>query len=74
MRIDEGIYQMNQFLKNYSVKDGVGKEWVYYRLARLHRHKNDKELANKYIKKAIAMKDEFTPALEEQKRINKMSS
>ena len=74
VRIDEGIYQMNEFLKNYSVKDGVGKEWVYYRLARLHRHKNDKELANKYIKKAIAMKDEFTPALEEQKRINKMSS
>jgi len=73
IKIDEGIHQMNQFLDNYSVKDGVGKEWVYYRLARLHRHNNNKEIANEYIEKAIAMKDEFTPALKERERIFKMS-
>jgi len=73
IKIDEGIHQMNQFIDNYSVKDGVGKEWVYYRLARLHRHNNNKEIANEYIEKAIAMKDEFTPALKERERIFKMS-
>lgn len=69
IKIDEGISHMQKFMDNYSVKDGVGKEWVYYRLARLYRHKNDKKTASKWIQKAIAINNEFDLALKERKRI-----
>lgn len=72
IRIDEGISHMQKFIEDYSVKDGVGKEWVYYRLARLYRHKNDKENASKWIQKAIAINNEFDLALSEQERITSM--
>lgn len=72
VEIDEGIHQMEKFIDNYTVKDGVGKEWVYYRMARLYRHKSDKEIALDYIEKALAIRDEFNPALKERALIAKM--
>lgn len=72
IKIDEGISHMQKFVDNYSVKDGVGKEWIYYRLARLYRHKNDKKIASKWIQKAIAMDNEFDLAIKERERIAKI--
>lgn len=72
IKIDEGISHMKKFMDNYSVKDGVGKEWIYYRLARLYRHKNDKKMANEWVQKAIAINNEFDLALKERERIARM--
>jgi len=72
VKIDEGIGHMEKFIDNYSVKDGVGKEWVYYRMARLYRHKNDKKTAREWVQKAIAINNEFDLALKERERIARM--
>jgi len=69
IRVDEGIDHMQKFIENYSVKDGVTMEWIYYRLARLYRQKMDKKTASKFIQQALAMNAEFELAIEERDRI-----
>ncbi|MCA0133602.1 tetratricopeptide repeat protein [Winogradskyella alexanderae] len=53
IQLDKGEKSLAVYLANYSAKDGVPKEWAYYRLAQINRHKNDKSNALFWIEKAI---------------------
>lgn len=53
VQLDKGEKCLNAYLANHSAKDGVPKEWAYYRLAQIHKHKNEKVEALKWIDKAI---------------------
>jgi len=70
--VDAGIAHMQTFIDNYTVKDGVTQEWIYYRLARLYRQKNNKEKAKNWIQKALAVNDNFDLAIKEKERIAMM--
>lgn len=52
-QLEKGEKCLNAYLANYSAKDGVPKEWAYYRLAKIYRHKNEKSKALLWINKAI---------------------
>ncbi len=69
IQLDKGEMSLNWYLSNYSVEDGVPKEWAYYRLAQIRRHKKDKESALNYINIALNMRSDFKQALEEKSRI-----
>jgi tetratricopeptide (TPR) repeat protein len=54
IQLEKGEKCIKAYLSNHSAKDGVPKEWGYYRLAQIYRHKNDKKEALKWVNKAIA--------------------
>jgi len=54
IQLDKGEKCLKTYLSHHSSKDGVPKEWAYYRLAQIHKHKKDKVEALKWINKAIA--------------------
>jgi tetratricopeptide (TPR) repeat protein len=54
IQLDKGEKCLNAYLANHSAKDGVPKEWAYYRLAQIYRHKMEKSKALLWINKAIA--------------------
>lgn len=54
IQLDKGEKCLNIYLANYSAKDGVPKEWAFYRLAQIFRHKKDKAQALHWINKAIS--------------------
>ncbi|WP_394747254.1 tetratricopeptide repeat protein [Spongiimicrobium salis] len=70
VKVDEGIRHMEEFVAQYSVKDGVPIEWAYYRLARLYRQKMDKKKADEWIEKALTMRGDFELAIAERDRIS----
>jgi len=53
IQLDKGEKCLNAYLSNYSAKDGVPKEWAYYRMAQIYKHKKEKAEALKWIDKAI---------------------
>lgn len=54
LQLDKGETMLKVYLKNHSSKDGVPKEWAYYRLAQIYKHKDDTAKALVWIDKAIA--------------------
>lgn len=64
-----GINCLKAYIHNYSVRDGVPKDWAYYRLAQIHRNKGDKVSALKWIDMALSSRPDFKEALEEKERI-----
>ncbi len=68
-KLDLGIRQMRSYIDNYTVLDGVPLEWAYFRMAKLYRKKGQKNQALVWANKALAIKKEFRPALEEKKKI-----
>lgn len=54
IQLNKGEKCLKAYLSHYSSKDGVPKAWAYYRLAQIHKHKNDKAKAFEWIDKAIA--------------------
>lgn len=54
IQLDKGEKCLNTYLSNHSAKDGVPKEWAYYRMAQIYKHKKEKYEALKWIDKAIA--------------------
>ena len=54
LKLDKGEKCLKVYLSNHSSNDGVPKEWAYYRLAQIHKHKKEKAEALKWIDKAIA--------------------
>ena len=54
VQLEKGEKCLKVYLANHSAKDGVPKAWAYYRLAQIHRHKNNKIEALNWINKAIA--------------------
>lgn len=69
IQLDKGEKCLKAYIANYSAADGVPKEWAYYRLAQIYKHKKDKEKAISYLDKAIAIRSDFKQALKEKATI-----
>ena len=54
IQLDKGEKCLKAYLSNHSAKDGVPKEWAYYRLAQIYKHKNNSKEALVWIDKAIS--------------------
>ncbi|WP_299532145.1 tetratricopeptide repeat protein [Ulvibacterium sp.] len=74
LKLDEGVYHMGQYIKNYTSLDGVPLKWAYFRMAKLYRKKKDKPKALKWIARALYIDNELEAALEEQKKIEAMGT
>ncbi|MDC7997603.1 tetratricopeptide repeat protein [Gilvibacter sediminis] len=68
-----GINCLVKYIENYTVKDGVPKDWAYYRLAQIYRNLGDKGQAQTWIDKALASRPDFKEAKKEAVAIGQMS-
>ena len=68
-----GINCLVKYIDNYTVKDGVPKDWAYYRLAQIYKNLGDKTQAEQWIRKALATRPDFKEALAEARQIRQMS-
>lgn len=64
-----GINCLEEYIKNFSAKDGVPKDWAYYRLAQIYKNLGEKNTALKWIDKALTSRPDFQEAKEEKNRI-----
>jgi tetratricopeptide (TPR) repeat protein len=64
-----GINCLEEYIKNYSAKDGVPKDWAYFRLAQIYKNLGEKNTALKWIDKALTSRPDFQEALAEKDRI-----
>lgn len=64
-----GIICLQTYIKNFSPKDGVPKEWAYYRLAQIYKNIAQKETALEWINKALSVRPSFKEAQKEKKLI-----
>lgn len=64
-----GIDCLQAYIKNHSVRDGVPKDWAYYRLAQIYKNIGKKEDALQWINRALSSRPDFEEALEEKKEI-----
>jgi tetratricopeptide (TPR) repeat protein len=64
-----GLQSLQDYIKNHSVKDGVPKDWAYYRMAQIYKNQGKKETALLWINKALLDRPNFKEALEEKKII-----
>lgn len=67
-----GLTCLRAYVKNHSVKDGVPKDWAYYRMAQIYKNIGDKQQALTWIDKALASRPDFKEALEEKKILKVM--
>lgn len=72
IELEKGLNYLKAYLKNYTVRDGVPKEWAYYRIAQIYRHMGDKRNAMNWSEKALLLNKDFQEAHEEQMRIQRM--
>lgn len=68
--LDQGINCLGNYLENHTAADGVPKDWAYYRLAQIYRHKGDKAKATQWINRALADRPDFKEALSEKQKID----
>lgn len=54
IQLDKGENMLKVYLANHSAKDGVPREWAYYRLAQIYMHRDDTDEALVWIDKAIS--------------------
>ncbi|MGB0949866.1 MAG: tetratricopeptide repeat protein, partial [Marinirhabdus sp.] len=64
-----GINSLRQYIKNYSNRDGVPKDWAYYRLAQIYKNLGEKQTALQWIGKALKARPNFEQAKAEQREI-----
>jgi tetratricopeptide (TPR) repeat protein len=64
-----GISCLQEYIKNHSVRDGVPKDWAYYRLAQIYKNQGNKESALQWIDKALLDRPDFEEARKERKII-----
>ncbi len=64
-----GIDCLQAYIKNHSVRDGVPKDWAYYRLAQIYKNIGEKDKALQWINKALADRPDFKEAIEEKQHI-----
>lgn len=64
-----GIECLSQYLADYSIKDGVRKDWAYYRLAQIYKNLGKKEIALTWINKALLDQTDFKEAQKEKSLI-----
>lgn len=72
IQLEKGEKCLNTYLSNYSSEDGVPREWAYYRLAQIYKHKRNKAKALEYINKALAIRSDFKQALKEKEIISQI--
>lgn len=64
-----GIECLSRYLADYTIKDGVEKDWAYYRLAQIYKNLGQKEIALTWINRALIAKSEFPEAQKEKSLI-----
>ena len=64
-----GISCLHKYIENYSVGDGVPKDWAYYRLAQIYKNMGQKENAMLWINRALANRPDFKEAKKEKEII-----
>lgn len=64
-----GIESLHAYIENHSVRDGVPRDWAYYRLAQIYRNIGNKQLALNWINKALEERADFEQALTEREQI-----
>ncbi|MEZ4858254.1 MAG: tetratricopeptide repeat protein [Flavobacteriaceae bacterium] len=64
-----GINCLQAYIRNHSAKDGVPKDWAYYRLAQIYKNLGQKEVALQWIDKALSSRPDFEEAQKEKKLI-----
>lgn len=64
-----GIDCLQAYIKNYSVKDGVPKDWAYYRMAQIYKNQGKKQTALVWINKALEDRTDFKEAKKEKELI-----
>ncbi len=64
-----GIDCLKNYIQNHSVKDGVPKDWAYYRLAQIYKNLGEKKTALEWIDKALSTRPDFEEAQKEKKLI-----
>ncbi|MGJ8549712.1 tetratricopeptide repeat protein [Winogradskyella wichelsiae] len=72
VQLDKGEKCLKAYLSHYSAKDGVPKEWAYYRMAQIYRHKKNKVEALNWINKAISGLPDIVIFKEEKIIISKL--
>ena len=61
-----GIECLSEYLANYSIKDGVPKDWAYYRLAQIYKNLGKKQISLTWINKALLSRNDFKEAQQEK--------
>lgn len=64
-----GIDCLQAYIRNHSVRDGVPKDWAYYRLAQIYKNLGQKNTALQWINKALLDRPDFKEALQEKQNI-----
>jgi len=64
-----GIDCLQAYINNYTVKDGVPKDWAYYRLAQIYKNQGKKQTALVWINKALSDRPDFEEAQDEKEKI-----
>ena len=64
-----GIDCLQAYIENHSVKDGVPKDWAYYRLAQIYKNQGKKQTALVWINKALEDRSDFKEAKKEKQLI-----
>ena len=64
-----GIDCLQAYIKNHSAKDGVPKDWAYYRLAQIYKNIGKKQTALLWINKALEDRPDFKEARQEKEQI-----
>ncbi len=72
LQLDKGLMCLKKYIANYTVEDGVPLEWAYYNLAKIYRHKNNKDTALKWINKALQAQPDLTKFVTEKALILKL--
>jgi tetratricopeptide (TPR) repeat protein len=65
----QGIAALQSYIENHTVRDGVPKDWAYYRLAQIYKNLGDKRQALQWIDKALADRPSFEEAQDEKRKI-----
>jgi len=64
-----GINCLQKYIENHTVKDGVPKDWAYYRLAQIYKNIGNKKSALEWIDKALVDRPDFKQARKEKEII-----
>lgn len=67
-----GINCLQAYIENHSVRDGVPKDWAYYRLAQIYKNIGKKDTALRWIDKALSDRPDFEQAQLEKKKIQSL--
>lgn len=61
-----GLECLGAYLANYSIKDGVPKHWAYFRMAQIYKNLGKKQIALRWINKALEDRNDFKEAQQEK--------